>query len=109
MSYLGLLINTVSITRPTVAYTKGRSAKTYASVDTGVKCRIQYISGEDMYPKVQGYEYASGWNGFFEYGVNLQKDDLIVDERSRSFIVQSNPTDVTGKSHHPEVKLELVE
>lgn len=110
MSYSGLLINRVTINRPSVAYTKGRATKTAPTViDTDVHCRIQYISGEDMYPKVQGYEYASGWNGFFEYGVNLQKDDLIVDERSREFVVQSDPQDVTGMSHHVEAKLELQE
>jgi hypothetical protein len=109
MSYSGLLINRVTITRPTATYTKGRSAKAYASVATDVHCRIQYVTGEDMYPKVQGYEYASGWNGFFEYGVNIRKDDLIVDERSREFVVQSDPQDVTGMSHHVEAKLELQE
>ena len=109
MSYSGLLINRATISRPTVTYTKGRAAKTYTSVATDVHCRIQYVTGEDMYPKAQGYEYASGWNAFFEYGANVRKDDLLTDERSREFIVQSDPTDVTGMSHHPEVKLELVE
>ncbi len=109
MSYSGLLINRATISRPTVTHTKGRAAKKYTPVATNVPCRIQYVIGEDMYPKVQGYEYASGWNAFFEYGANVRKDDLLTDERSREFIVQSDPTDVTGMSHHPEVKLELVE
>jgi len=109
MSYSGLLINRATISRPTVAYTKGRSSKSYASVATDVPCRIQYVTGEDMYPKVQGYEYASGWNAFFENEVNLRKDDLIVDERGRKFVAQSSPIDVTGMSHHVEAKLELIE
>ncbi len=109
MSFSGLLINTVTVTRPTVIYAKGRSSKSYVFVVTDIPCRIQYVTGEDMYPKVQGYEYASGWNGFFEYGVNIRKDDQLVDERSREFIVQSDPIDVTGMSHHVEAKLELVE
>jgi len=110
MSFSGLLINRVTITRSSVAYAKGRPTKTYPTiVATGVPCRIQYVTKEDIYPKTQGYEYASGWNSFFEYGVDLLKDDLLVDERSREFIAQSDPVDVTGMSHHVEVKLELVE
>lgn len=110
MSFSGLLINKVSVVRPTVTYTRGRPSKTYTdTVATGVPCRIQYVTKEDIYPKDQGYEFASGWNAFFEYGANIRKDDQITDERGRVFIVQSSPTDVTGKSHHPEVKLQLVE
>ena len=110
MSYSGLLINRVKIERPLVAYVKGRPTKTHPDeIATDVHCRIQYIAKEDIYPKTQGYELASGWNAFFEYGVNLVKDDLITDERSREFIAQSDPVDVTGMSHHVECKLELVE
>ncbi len=109
MSFIGLLINTVAITRPTATYVKGRSTKTYASVATGVKCRIQWVTREEIYPKTQGYEYAGEWNVFFAYGVDLLKDDLLVCERGRKFIVQSAPIDVTGMKHHSEVKIELVE
>jgi hypothetical protein len=112
MSFLGLLINTVSITRPTVAYVKGRSTKTYASVATGIACRIQWVTREEIYPKVQGYEYAGEWNAFFDYNADssfLQKDDLLIDELGREFIVQSAPIDVTGLRHHVECKLEIQE
>lgn len=109
MSFSGLLINSVSITRPTVAYTKGRSTKTYTAVVEDVPCRIQWVTKEEMNPRTQGYEMVGEWNAFFEHGVNLRKDDMLTDERGREFIAQSVPIDVTGMSHHSEVKLEIVE
>ena len=109
MSFLGLLINTVAITRPTVAYVKGRPTKTYASVTDGIACRIQWVTKEEINPRTQGYELVGEWNAFFDYGVNLRRDDLLTDERGREFIAQSAPIDVTGMSHHVECKLEIVE
>ena len=113
MSFLGLLINTATIKRPSVAYTKGRPTKTsYADsteVAIEIACRIQWVTKEEIYPKAQGYEYAGEWNAFFEHEVDLRKDDFVGDERSRVFVVQSAPIDVTGMSHHVEAKLELVE
>ena len=111
MSFAGLLINTVTITRPTVAYTKGRPTKTYVAVDIGVPCRIQWVTKEEINPETRGYVMVGEWNAFFEHNIDpnfLQKDDMIVDERGREFIVQSAPIDVTGMSHHVEAKLELV-
>ncbi len=110
MSFSGLLINTVTITRPSVAYTKGRSAKTYTNVVAeDVHCRIQWVTKEEINPRTQGYELVGEWNAFFENEVNLRKDDQLTDEIGRVFIAQSAPVDVTGKRHHVEAKLELVE
>ena len=110
MSYLGLLINTCSISRPSVTYTKGRpSPKVYALVSAGVSCRIQWHKGgtDTQHPREQGYETMEGYFGFFVYGQDIQQDDRIVDERTRAFIVKSVPPDVTGMSHHIEVGLEI--
>ena len=111
MSYSALLINTVSISRPTVTYVKGEPTKAYAAVDAGVSCAIQWHKGgsDTQYEKLRGYETVEGWFGFFEYGQDIQKDDRITDERSRLFIVSSSPVDVTGRSHHIEVGLEIQE
>ena len=113
MSFSGLLINTVTIVRPSVAHTtaaKGRATKVYTdTIAEDVPCRIQWVTKEEMNPRTQGYEMVGEWNAFFEYDVALRKDDQITDERGRVFIAQSAPIDVTGMSHHVECKLELVE
>ena len=111
MSYSGLLINTCSVFRLTVTYTKGRSKKNYAPVPGTLKCRIQWHKGgtDTQHAREQGYEVIEGWFGFFEYGANLQKDDGIIDERGREFIVKSVPVDVTGMKHHIESGLEIWE
>jgi len=111
MSYSALLINIVSIFRPTVTYVKGEPTKTYVPVDTDVPCAIQWHKGgsDTQQERIQGYETVEGWFGFFEYGLDIRKDDLITDERSREFVVVSTPEDVTGRYHHIEVGLEIVE
>jgi len=111
VSYSGLLINTCSIYRPTVTYTRGRPAKTYAVVATGVKCRIQWHKGgtDIQSPREQGYEAIAGYFGFFEYGANIQKDDKIIDDRNREFIITSSPIDTAGYYHHVEAALKIQE
>jgi len=110
MSYTGLLVNLATISRPAVTYSKGRvSSKAYTIVDTKVPCNIQLIAKEALTPYEHGYEDVEGWQAFFEYSVDLLKDDRIVDERGRTFIAQSAPIDVTGRKHHVEVKLEIQE
>ena len=112
VSYSSLLVNTCSVYRPTVTYTKGRANKAYgAAVATGVRCNIQWHSGgtDTQHAREQGYTVIEGWFGFFEYGVDVQKDDRIVDEKGRSFIVKSVPVDVTGRKHHIESGLEIEE
>ena len=109
MSYSGLLVNKVSVFRPTVTYLKGRPTKTYAASDTDVPCNIQYITGKALTPTVHGYEDVEGWTAFFEFGANIQKDDGLIDEKGREFIIQSVPADVTGREHHMEVRLDIWE
>ena len=116
MSYDNLLVNKVSVYRPTVSYTKGRSTVTYPSSATSsnVPCNIQYlfgagVSGGTREVTAHGFETEGGWWGFFKYGASIQKDDKIVDENSRSFIVLSGPLDVVGRQHHQEVRLSVVE
>ena len=112
MSYSGLLINTCSVHRPSVAYTKGRPTKTYAAAHaTGVQCRIQWHKGgtDTQHAREQGFEVIEGWFGFFEYGAPILKDDMIVDDKGREFIIKSVPADVTGMKHHIECGLEIWE
>lgn len=118
MSYLELLINTCSVVRPSVAKSHGTSDKTYdtsSPVAEGVPCRIQFFSsmavtgGGSLEPTPHGYETLEGYFGFFEFGVNIQLDDLIVDDKAREFIVVSVPLDVTGMKHHVECRLSLKE
>lgn len=111
MSYSGLLINTCNVFRPTVTYTKGRPSKAYAAGAVGIKCRIQWHKGgtDTQHAREPGYTVIEGWFGFFEYGANIQKDDRIVDEKGRSFIIKSVPADVTGMKHHIECGLEIRE
>lgn len=109
MSYSGLLVNKVSVFRPTVAYTKGRSTKTYTAGDTDVPCNIQYITGKALTPMVQGYENVEGWTCFFEFDADILKDDKLTDEKGREFIVQSAPVDITGRKHHVEARLDIQE
>lgn len=109
MSYTGLLVNRVSVNRPSVSYTKGRSKKEYDLEATDVPCNIQYITGKALTPTVHGYEDVEGWTCFFEFGANIQKDDSLMDEKGREFIVQSAPADVTGRKHHMEMRLDIQE
>ena len=108
MSFSSGLVNTVSINRPTTTFgVGGKSVKTYAVVSTGTACNIQStMSQKDNFSRdTGGYEFQSEWMAFFEYGIDIQKDDKIVDERSRTFIVQSAPEDMVGRMHHIEVGL----
>jgi len=108
MSFSSGLVNTVSIYRPTTTFgVGGKSVKTYAEVDTGVACNIQAVNSQrDNFSRdTGGYEFQSEWMAFFEYGIDIQKDDKIIDEKSRTFIVQSSPEDMVGRKHHIEVGL----
>jgi len=116
VSFLGLLVNSVAVSRPTVAYSKGVATKTYTGVATNLACSIQYLSGGGYFfglgsqvPTEGGYEVIEGWFGAFEYGANIQKDDKLVDEKSRIFIVKSVPVDVVGREHHIEAQLAIQE
>jgi len=116
MSYESLLVNTISVYRPTVSYTKGRSTVTYPTTATAknIHCNIQYVFGGGVAAGTRevtghGFETEGGWMGFFMLGANIQKDDKIVDEDGRSFIILSNPLDVVGRGHHMEVRLSVVE
>lgn len=116
MSFLGLLVNKATILRPAVTYVKGVPTKTYTSVATNLACSIQYLSGGSYFfglgsqvPTEGGYETIEGWFGAFEYGANIQKDDKLVDEKSRIFIVKSVPVDVVGREHHIEAQLAIQE
>ena len=117
MSFDSLLINIVTITRPTITYSYGVPTKTYTSVATGVKCSIQYRGGGGfgiggggaLIPTAHGYEVVEGWIAAFKYGIDVNKDDRLTDERGRTFIVKSDPIDVTGRSHHIESQLAIEE
>ena len=116
MSLLSLLVNRVTVSRPTVTYVKGVSSKTFTEVTTDLPCSIQYLTGGGYFfglgsqvPTVSGYETIEGWFGAFEFGADIQKDDKIVDEQSRTFIIKSAPTDVVGRKHHIETQLALQE
>jgi len=118
MSFLGLLVNTVSIYRPTVTYVKGVATKTYPGTATheSVACSIQFhragalgIGGGSQQPTSHGYETIEGWWIGFDYGTDVLKDDKLMDERGRVFIVQTVPVDVTGRQHHIECFLSLQE
>lgn len=116
MSFKSLLVNTVDVSRPSVTYAKGVPTKTYASVATGVICNIQYLRGGvggfgfgSQHAAEQGYEIEEGWFAAFEYGANVSKDDMLVDEKGREFIVKSSPQDVVGRKHHIECNLAIVE
>ena len=110
MSYDELLVNTIEVFRPTVTYVKGVSNKVYPVVATGtnIKCNIQFLSSGQV-PKEYGYEVEGSWWGFFEYGANVLKDDKIVDEDDREFIVKSMPLDTVGLKHHIEARLAIEE
>lgn len=115
MSFAGLLINTVTVYRPTVSYTKGAATKTFVSVATGVKCNIQFSTGVAGYGQgsiqvtTHGQETAEDYWAAFEHGADVQKGDKIVDEDGRSFIIVTAPIDVVGREHHIEAKLALDE
>ena len=114
MSYGSLLVNSVSIYRPTATYVKGRSTVTYVVCSVDIKCNIQFVFGSGVGGGTRdvtehGFETAGGWWGFFKYGVNIQKDDKIIDENNRCFIILSAPLDIVGKGHHVEVRLSVVE
>jgi len=117
MSFTSLLVNKVSVYRPTTTYTKGVPSKDYPSTATAknVKCNIQAgsqygIMGQGaLVPKIHGYETEELYVVFFEYGSNVQKDDKVIDEKGRTFIVKTMPEDVSGRAHHVEALLGLEE
>ena len=106
MSYNSLLVNEVTITRPSVAYTDGVSTKSYTVINTKIKCNIQWISSASSFDlQNKGFELTEGWVGFFKHAVNLRIDDKITDEKGRVFIVKTSPEDITGRKHHVECRL----
>ena len=112
MSFIGLLRNRVTIVRPSVTYTKGVPSKTYSSVDSNVRCSIQYVGAVvegfgSQQPTQHGYETSEGWWGAFIFGTDIQMDDRITDDLGRVFIVKSVPLDVAGREHHIECNLAL--
>ena len=116
MSYDSLLVNTVCVYRPIITYSKGRSTVTYPTTAhcINLPCNIQFVFGSGVAGGTRevtehGFETAGGWWGFFKYGANIQKDDKIVDEDGRCFVVLSAPLDIVGKGHHVEVRLSVVE
>lgn len=116
MSFHSLLVNTVTVSRPSVTYVKGVPTKSYASVVTELICNIQYMRGGvggfgfgSQHTTEHGYEIEEGWFGAFEYGANVRKDDLLTDEKGREFIVKSSPQDVVGRKHHVECALAIQE
>lgn len=113
MSLEGLLVNSVSVYRPTTTYSKGVPTKSYSGspIVTGMPCNIQYISAAITKQRERefGYVMAEGWYGFFLYGADIKEDDKIVGENGRSFIVKSTRLDTVGHRHHIECKLELWE
>ena len=109
MSFESLLVNKVTISRPTVAYTDGVSSKAYTVLSTKTKCNIQWTSAKSALNSLRkGFELKEGWNAFFKYAVNLKVDDKVEDEKGRTFIVKTDPEDVTGRKHHVEVVLAQV-
>lgn len=118
MSYLGLLINTCDVIRPTISDDHGTETKDYdrtSPVAEDLVCRIQYFSSMavegtgSLEPSIHGYEINEGYFAFFEFGANIQIDDMVVDDKGREFIVVSAPEDVTGMEHHIEVRLSFNE
>ena len=116
MSYDSLLVNAVSVYRPVASYSKGRSTVTYPTTAnySNIPCNIQFVLGAGVAGGTRdvtehGFETAGGWWGFFKYGASIQKDDKIVDENGRCFVVLSAPLDIVGKGHHVEVRLSVVE
>ena len=116
MSYDSLLVNKISVYRPAATYSKGRSTVTYPTTAnySNIACNIQFVFGSGVGGGTRdvtehGFETAGGWWGFFMYGANIQKDDKIVDESGRVFILLSAPLDIVGKGHHVEVRLSVVE
>ena len=106
MSYNSLLVNKVTISRPTVAYTDGVSTKSYSVISTSTKCNIQWISAASSFDfQNKGFELNEGWVGFFKHAVNLKVDDKLSDEKGRIFIVKTSPEDTTGRKHHVECRL----
>lgn len=117
MSFVGLLVNTASIDRPSITRVRGVQTKSYDPHIDGVICSIQYRMGGGLgsggYGSLgateHGYEVYEGWWGIFDMGVDILKDDRLTDERGRVFIVKSDPLDMTGRSHHQECVLAIVE
>ena len=117
MSYSSLLVNTVTVERPTVTKVKGVQTKGYATVSTLTSCNIQYLSfggmgagsGAGVGATEHGYETVQSWFGAFEYETDIQKDDKITDELGRVFIVTAAPLDVVGRKHHIECALSIQE
>ena len=111
MSLEGLLVNSVSVYRPTTAYSKGVPTKSYALTASSIPCNIQYISAAATKQRERefGYVEAEGWYGFFLYGTDIDEDDKIVDENGRSFIIKTTRSDTVGRKHHIECRLEIQE
>lgn len=117
MSFTGLLVNTVSRERRTTTNTRGQPTVTWGTAVTGIKCSIQYMGSGgfgvggmgSIQPLMQGLEVLEVWWGIFEYGASVAKGDRITDERSRVFMVKSDPQDMTGRRHHQECMLAIVE
>ena len=116
MSYDSLLVNSISVYRPVASYSKGRSTVTYPATAnySNIPCNIQFVLGAGVAGGTRevtehGFETAGGWWGFFKYGANILKDDKIIDEDGRCFVVLSVPLDIVGKGHHIEVRLSVVE
>ncbi len=117
MSFLGLLVNLVDGERPTIARTRGVEAKMYTATVSDLICSIQYRQGGALgsggYGSLgateHGYEVYEGWWGIFNHGEDIQKDDRLTDESGRVFIVKSDPLDMTGRGHHQECILAIVE
>ena len=108
MSFTSLLINTVLVERPSQSYADGVATESFTTISTGTKCRIQFGAAQGFVPREEGDAIIEGWKAFFEYGTDLAERDKLTDELGRIFILQTSPSDVTGKRHHIEVDLETI-
>ena len=76
--FLSLLTNTVTIKRRTAGTVDdlGVPAETFSTVATGVKCLIQDQKGTYILER-KGEEVSVDSIGFFDYGTDIQEDDII--------------------------------
>ena len=107
MSFKSLLVNKVKVERPSQSYSDGVATETLTTISTATKCRIQYITASQGFRPYEGGDWMmEGWNAFFEYGADVLIRDKLTDELGDIYIVQSAPSNVSGKRHHMECRLE---
>lgn len=103
--YTSLLDKRATIQRVTTTNDGPEPSAVWASVATGVPCRVSYRSGQEMGPMFDAD--VSEVRLFFGYGVDLRNSDRVVVD-SVTYQVEPVNQDPGGRQHHVEALARVV-